>query len=189
MSAPSLRPVAAALLAEVEEVFARMAPDAAATLAGELVAARRILLHSAGRTGLVLRGLTMRLFHAGLDAHMVGDMTAPPVGAGDLLLVNASTGDLPSGVAHATAARAAGARVLVVGAVGTGAVVDLAHRFVLLPGQTMRDDMTSARPSAMPMGSQYELALAVFFEIVVLEVMRMRGLGFADLRARHANLL
>ncbi|MBM3478050.1 MAG: 6-phospho-3-hexuloisomerase, partial [Alphaproteobacteria bacterium] len=73
MSAPSLRPVAAALLAEVEEVFARMAPDAAATLAGELVAARRILLHSAGRTGLVLRGLTMRLFHAGLDAHMVGD--------------------------------------------------------------------------------------------------------------------
>ena len=36
---------------------------------------------------------------------------------------------------------------------------------------------------------QYELALAVFCELVVLEAMRMRGLGFADLRARHANLL
>lgn len=189
MSAPSLRAAAAPLLAEVEEVFSRTAPDAAATIAGELVAARRILLHGAGRTGLVLRGLAMRLFHAGLDAHVVGDMTAPPVGPGDLLLVNASTGDLPSGVAHATAARAAGARVLVIGAIGSGAVVDLCDRFVLLPGQTMRDDMVSARPSAMPMGSQYELALAVLCELVVLEAMRMRGLGFAELRARHANLL
>jgi len=61
---------------------------------------RRVLMHSAGRTGLMLRALVMRLFHLGLDAHMVGDMTAPPIGAGDLLLVNASTGDLPSGLAH-----------------------------------------------------------------------------------------
>jgi 6-phospho-3-hexuloisomerase len=186
---PTLRDAAAPLLAEIDSVLARMPADAPAVVAGELLAARRVLLHSAGRTGLVLRGLTMRLFHAGLDAHMVGDMTAPPVGPGDLLVVNASTGDLPSGAAHAAVARAAGARVLVIGAVARGAASDLADRFVLLPGQTMRDDMTAARPSAMPMGSQYELALAVFCELVVLEAMRMRGLGFADLRARHANLL
>lgn len=189
MNDRTLGDVAQPLLAEVGSVFARMPADAATAIAGELDAARRVLLHGAGRTGLVLRGLTMRLYHAGLEAQMVGDMTAPPVGPGDLLLVNASTGDLPSGIAHARTARAAGARVLAIAALDSGPVASLADRVIVLPAQTMLDDTTAAHPSAMPMGSQYELALAVLGELVVLEVIRLRGLRFADLRARHANLL
>lgn len=47
-----------------------------------IVGARRVALHGLGRDGLQMRGLAMRLFHLGIDAHVVGDMTTPPFGRG-----------------------------------------------------------------------------------------------------------
>lgn len=189
MSGATLLDAARPILAELERVFARSEADLVQHFADELLAARRVLMHSAGRTGLVLRALVMRLFHAGLDAHMVGDMTVPPVGPGDLLVVNASTGDLPSGLAHIASARRAGARIAVVTAARAAPAIQAADRILVLPGQTMLDDLVATEPSLLPMGSQYELALFVLCELVVLEVMRRQGLDFAALRARHTNLL
>lgn len=189
MSDRTLLSSARPILAELERVFARADAAIVGQLADEILGARRILMHSAGRTGLMLRALVMRLFHLGLDAHMVGDMTAPPIGGGDLLLVNASTGDLPSGLAHLAGARRAGARTAVITAAQAAPGLTAVDRVILLPGQTMLDDLTAAERSILPMGSQYELALLVLSELVVLELMRRRGLDFAALRARHANIL
>jgi 6-phospho-3-hexuloisomerase len=183
--ASSARPV----LAELERVFARTDGAIVTQLADEILGARRVLMHSAGRTGLMLRALVMRLFHLGLDAHFVGDMTAPPIGVGDLLLVNASTGDLPSGLAHIASARRVGARTAVITAAREAPALSDVDRVILLPGQTMLDDLTAAERSILPMGSQYELALLVLSELVVVELMRRRGLDFSALRARHANIL
>ena len=46
------------------------------------------VLYGQGRTGLVMQALAMRLYHLGLDAHVAGAMTTPPVGAGDLPNLN-----------------------------------------------------------------------------------------------------
>ena len=54
----------------------------------ERLAARRIACYGGGREGLVMRGLVMRLFHAGLDAHYVGEMTCPHAGVGDLVILS-----------------------------------------------------------------------------------------------------
>ncbi len=58
----------------------------------ELLQASRIACYAGGREGLVMRGLVMRLFHAGLDVHYVGDMTCPAVGSGDLLVLSCGPG-------------------------------------------------------------------------------------------------
>ena len=58
----------------------------------ELLAARRIACYAGGREGLVMRGLVMRLFHAGLDVHYVGEMTCPALGTGDLLVLSCGPG-------------------------------------------------------------------------------------------------
>ena len=58
---------------------------------GELYAEAASALHGLGRDGLQMKGLAMRLFHLGLDAHVVGEMTTPPVGTGDLLICSAAT--------------------------------------------------------------------------------------------------
>src|SRR4051794_6484512 len=77
-------------------VLARLPDDAADPLIEAIVAARRIAVYGCGREGLALRGFCMRLFHMGRDAHVVGDMTTPPLGPGDLLIVTVGPGKLPS---------------------------------------------------------------------------------------------
>jgi 6-phospho-3-hexuloisomerase len=180
---------AAPLLAEIGAVFARMPQDALLPLAQAIAAARRILLYGQGRTGLIMQALTMRLYHLGLDAHMAGTMTAPPLGSGDLFIVNAATGDLPTGIALMDTAKKAGARLALITARPESPAGNRADIILHLPAQTMATEPGLASSSAMPMGSQYELALFVVGELLVLELSRALGVDFAAMRKRHANLL
>jgi hypothetical protein len=79
-------------LGDLAKVFARFAPGAEEALVEAIIKAKRIVLYGAGREGLQMDGFAMRLFHMGRDVHLVGDMTTPPVGQGDLLIVSAGPG-------------------------------------------------------------------------------------------------
>lgn len=170
------------ILEEMRGVFARVTPDAVGRLAQEIVGARRILVYGVGRTGLALQGFAMRLMHLGLDGHFVGQLCAPPVARGDLLLCALALGKLPTGDAIIGTARRAGARVAVITARPQLASADLV---IGLPAQTMGDPMTSL----LPLGSPFELALSLFCDLTVVDLMRRLDVGNADLAARHANLL
>ena len=170
------------ILEEMRGVFARVAPDAVGQLAQEIVEARRILVYGVGRTGLALQGFSMRLMHLGLDGHFVGQLCAPPVAKGDLLLCSLALGKLPTGDAIVESARRAGARVAVITARPQLVSADLV---IGLPAQTMADPMTSL----LPLGGPFELALSLYCDLTVVDLMRRLNLGNADLAARHANLL
>ena len=178
-----------ALLAEVDAVIGAMPGTALEPLVTELVAARRIALYGQGRTGLVMQGLTMRLYHLGRDAHWVGAMNAPPLSPGDLFLVNAALGDLPTGLALIASAKLAGARVAVITAVPDSPAGHAADIVLHIPAQTMANDIGAAARSRMPMGSQYETVLFILCEALVLILAERLGVGFAEMRERHANLL
>ena len=75
----TLSDLAASALADLGTVFRAMPDDAADALIEAILSSRRICLYGAGREGLALRGFAMRLFHMGRDAHVVADMTTPPV--------------------------------------------------------------------------------------------------------------
>ena len=171
------------LLGEMRDVFARMPADAVPQLAGEIAAARRVLINGVGRNGLVLQAFAMRLMHIGLDAHFVGQLSAPPVGKGDLLLTALAIGHLPTGDAIIGLAKAAGARIAMISA--RPELVQRADLVVPLPAQTMADPMTSI----LPLGSPFELALSLLCDLTVVELMTKLGRSNADLAARHTNLL
>jgi 6-phospho-3-hexuloisomerase len=177
------------LLAEIDAVVLAMPGDALDPLIAAVAGARRIALYGQGRTGLVMQGLTMRLYHLGREAHFVGAMNAPPLGAGDLFLVNAALGDLPTGLALIASAKQVGARVAVITAVPDSPAGRAADLILHLPAQTMADDTGDAVRSSMPMGSQYEAVLFVLCEALVLRLAERLGSGFAAMRKRHANLL
>jgi 6-phospho-3-hexuloisomerase len=128
----------------------------------------------------------MRLMHLGLHAFMVGDATTPPVGPGDLVIVSAGPGELKTAETIVDLGRRAGARVLVVTAQPSGAVPGKADTIVHLPAQTMADDRGDA--SALPMGTAFEIAMLIFFDLVALIVTRKTGQTLEELRARHFNL-
>ena len=65
---------------ELKQVFAVIPKKTKEQLIKEILKAKRICLYGVGREGLMIKAFAMRLFHLGLDVHMVGDMTTPPVG-------------------------------------------------------------------------------------------------------------
>jgi 6-phospho-3-hexuloisomerase len=167
---------------------AGVAPAALAALGAEIAGAGRVVLYGVGREGLMMRALAMRLYHLGLDAHVAGDMTTPPVGAGDLLLVSAGPGDLSTVAALVGVAQGAGARTACVTARPQGSVPMACDRVLVIPAQTMANDQGGAAASVLPMGSVFEGAQFLVFEMLILSLRDYLGVTAEGMRARHANL-
>lgn len=174
-------------LDEVAAVFTPATSETAERLCGEILAARRIACFGAGREGLMIQALCMRLMHLGFDAHVAGDMTTPPVGPGDLLIVTAGTGAFSTGLALLGVAREAGARTLVITAQPGGEAARRADTVIALPAQTMADDRQGAI-SVLPMGSLYEAAELIFFDLISILLRDKTGQTPDKMRARHTNL-
>jgi 6-phospho-3-hexuloisomerase len=173
-------------LDEIRGVLDAGADREAERLCDELLAARRIGTYGVGREGLMMRALCMRLMHLGLDAHVVGDMTTPHLGEGDLLVVSAGPGTFSTVNALLGVARAAGARTAAVTAQPDGPAPRSADTVIHLRAQTMADDRGGA--SVLPMGSLYEAAMLVFFDIVSILLRERTGQTMDGMRGRHTNL-
>ncbi|KAL5215143.1 hypothetical protein ABZP36_004295 [Zizania latifolia] len=198
-AASSARADAAAICAQIAAVFSAESAGRS-VLVSEISAAAarggRVFVHGVGREGLMMRALCMRLAHLGLPAHCVGDVTAPPALTGDLLLASAGPGTFSTVDAICGVARGAGARVVLLTARPEGNFpLRQADVVAHLPAQTMADDeevaATTERQSSrakLPMGSLYEGAMFVLFEMVVLELAGVLGQSAAQMRERHTNL-
>lgn len=183
-----MKPEYRGALDELSAVFERI-DDTAVDRAVALIAeARRIALYGVGREGLQIKGFAMRLYHLGLAAAVVGDMSCPPIGPSDLLIASAGPGSFATVRALIDVARGAGARALVVTAQPAGACASAADAVLHLPAQTMADDHGAAASSILPMGSLYEGALYVLFEVMILRLRARLGASPDDLRERHTNL-
>ena len=174
-------------LDEMKPVFARLDDAAVDEAVRRIASARRVVLYACGREKLQIMGLCMRLHHMGFDAAMTGDMTTPPVGKGDLFLTVCGPGYVSTTQALMGVARDAGAATLVVTAVPKGPTSSLADIVLLLPAQTMADDQGATR-SVLPMGSLFEGALFILFEVMVLKLMALKKITYEDMRHRHTNL-
>jgi 6-phospho-3-hexuloisomerase len=171
---------------EIRRVLTAGTAIEAEKLCDEIQAARRIACYGVGREGLMMRALCMRLMHLDLDAHVVGDMTTPRLSAGDLLLVSAGPGSFSTVQALLGVARSAGARTVVVTAQPDGEASRMADAVIHLRAQTMADDHGAA--SILPMGSLYEAAMLVFFDVVSIRLRERTGQSMEEMRSRHTNL-
>ena len=179
--------LALAATREVAGVLTHTPAKVFEVMCDELERAHRIACYGVGREGLMMRALTMRLYHLGLDAHVVGAMTTPPVARGDLLVVSAGPGQFSTVGALMDVARRAEARTLVVTARPDGDAARHADVIIHLPAQTMADDQDSS-PSVLPMGSLYEAAQLLFFDVVSIRLRERLSMEPAVMRSRHTNL-
>ncbi|KAK4786663.1 hypothetical protein SAY86_010496 [Trapa natans] len=194
--------LASKISGEISSVFSKPTaphPPPLDVLVMELaaVAARkaRVFLYGVGREGLMLRALCMRLTHLGLSAHLVFDMTTPPISSHDLLITSAGPGGFSTVEAICQVAKSHGARVLLLTAQPEiGICVRHATAVAYVPAKTMADkeDMDRAEGSIsrqlLPMGSLYEGALFVLFEMVVYKLAEALGESPEAIRSRHTNL-
>lgn len=179
LTATALAEIGAAL----ESVDEAQVDAAVAAIAG----AKTIALYGVGREGLQVKGFGMRLFHLGLRAAMVGDMTTPPIGEGDLLVVSAGPGAFSTVLGLMGVAHEAGAKTLVVTAQPDGEAAARADHVLVIPAQTMANDR-GATAAALPMGSVFEGAQYVLFELMILKLRDRLGVSLDLMRSNHTNL-
>jgi 6-phospho-3-hexuloisomerase len=114
-------------------------------------------------------------------------MTTPPIGPGDLFLVTVGPGEISTALALVNVAKTAGAKVLAITAQPQGRVPQLADEVLVLPAQTMANDQGD-EVSLLPMGSVYEGALFLLFEVMILKLKASLGITAEVMRANHTNL-
>src|SRR6202790_669245 len=126
---------------EVTEVLSRVDSGQMTKFLDLIQGARNIALYGGGREGFMIRALAMRLFHLGYEVSAAGDMTAPFLTKGDLLILSVGPGYVATIDALRSVAQRDGATVVCVTAQPDGKTSRAADAIVYLPAQTMADDI------------------------------------------------
>jgi 6-phospho-3-hexuloisomerase len=175
-------------LDELGAVLSRVDRGAIDQACRMLAEARRIAVYGCGREALQMKGFAMRLFHLGLPVSVVGDMTAPALGERDVFFASSGPGETATVLTLMKVAHGARAKNLLVTAQPQASASHLADFMLLIPAQTMADDQGARRTLVLPMGSVFEGALFLLFEIMVLRLRDMLGVSPEAMRARHTNM-
>lgn len=164
--------------------------------------ANKIAVYGVGREGLAMKGFAMRLFHLGVNVFVVGEMVQTAVGKGDILLASAGPGHFSTVSAIAGEAQRAGCRVIGFTSQPPSPLQDWADLCIQVPATCLppaslldqspvhlhRTGGVDGTHSILPMGSSYELALQLFFDVVALFLQQRLGIAGEMMKARHTNL-
>src|ERR1700754_4716386 len=153
-------------LDELGEGSARIDEDAVDAACRMISQAGKIAVYGCGREALQIKGFAMRLYHLGLPVSVVGDMTTPPLGPRDVFLVSSGPGETSTVLTLMQVAHDAGATNLLLTAQGESSAAKAADFTLLIPAQTMANDQGSRKTSVLPMGSVFEGALFLLFEVM-----------------------
>ena len=173
---------------QIAEVIAKVDAGEIKSLIAALVSARSVFVTGKGRTGLQMEGFAMRLMHVGLKVHVVGEVTAPGIQPGDLLLVGSASGTTGALVSFVERARSLGVRVAAITANREGPVARAADTHVFLDAPSHRVPGSELIRTVLPMGGLFEAALGVLLNVLVVQLMNELGVTEAEMIQRHANL-
>jgi 6-phospho-3-hexuloisomerase len=146
----------------------------------------RIFVAGAGRSGLVLRMVAMRLMHLGFDVHIAGDTTTPAIRSGDLLLLASGSGTTSGVVRAAETASKSGAKIAVYTTNTTSPLSELAGVVVIIPAAQKSDHGSTL--SRQYSGSLFEQVLFLATEAVFQTLWDNDASPAEELWLRHANL-
>ena len=171
---------------EISGVIQNVDPAQVAALVTELRLADRIFVTGAGRSGLVLKMAAMRLMHLGLTVHVVGEITAPAIRSGDLLLAASGSGTTAGVVKAAETAAAQGARIAAYTTNAGSPLAKAASAVVIIPAAQKTDHGSSL--SRQYSGSLFEQVLFATTEAVFQSLWDEDAATPEELWQRHANL-
>lgn len=176
------------ILHEVRAVLDQVSGEQALAFQKMVLEGPAIFLIGAGRSGLMVRAFAMRLGQLGLPAHLPGDALTPPIRAGHVLVVASGSGETGNLVSMAAKAKDYGASIALVTANASSTLARMADCVVTLTAPSPKTKEPVKVASAQPMGSLFEQSLLLFFEAMVMEMMRITGQDSATMFHRHANL-
>lgn len=160
------------------------------TRAGELIeSSPRVFVAGAGRSGLCMRALAVRLMHMGKTVYVVGETTTPSITGADLLVLGSGSGRTASLLIMADQARNLGVKILLFTTDADSPLAQLSDLQVIIPAPSLKSaEGLPSRVSVQPMGTLFEQSLLILCDSLVLGMMQRTGVNSAQMFERHANL-
>ncbi|WP_424767642.1 6-phospho-3-hexuloisomerase [Paenibacillus sp. sgz302251] len=177
----------AAIVNELQHAADQLVDKQMDQLVDRIAGAGRIFVAGAGRSGLMMRGLAMRLMHIGFDVYVVGDTVTRSLQKGDLLIIGSGSGETKSIVPMAEKARSLEGSVAALTLSPASTLGRLADIVVQLPGAP-KDRGEDEAGTIQPMGSLFEQMLLLVGDAVVLRLMQKQELTGSAMYGNHANL-
>jgi 6-phospho-3-hexuloisomerase len=164
----------------------------------EILAAKRVYVMGAGRSGLVARAFAMRLMHLGLTSYVVGETVTPALDKGDLVVVFSGSGETRSIADIAKSAKAIGVRLCLITAKRESRIARIADCCVVIEtqGHAAGDgdtefeirQMMGKHKSFAPLGTLFETVSVIFADAVISRLMEIKGINVEALKDRHVNI-
>ncbi|MCS7128357.1 MAG: 6-phospho-3-hexuloisomerase [Desulfurococcaceae archaeon] len=200
MVSGAIRTAVSEIVDFIERAMDLISDEHVDALINELIEARKrgskVLIIGAGRTGLVGRAFAQRLLHLGYNVAVLGETIVPRIDNNDLVISLSGSGRTRLVVTATEAAKAVGARIIVITSISDSPLAKLADVLVVVPGRTKvaseedyfaRQILGIHEPLA-PLGTLFEDTLMVFLDGVIVELMSKLGKTEEDLREAHANI-
>jgi len=167
-----------------------------------MLAARRIYVAGAGRSGLIARAFAMRMLHLGFDVYVVGETITPALQPGDTLVVFSGSGETHSMVTFAGTVKELGGRVCLITASPDSKMSRIADCVVNLGDLTgyYRGDTSTFEERQVtgqyrsvasvfaPLGTLFETLALVFTDAVISSLMEAKKEGAGELKGRLLNV-
>jgi len=173
---------------EIRSVLSGVTDESIEELSGSILKAKRVFLFAMGRSGLAIKAFAMRLMHLGLKVHVVGEVTSPSLGEGDLLIVGSASGETPSVVLNSKKARKVGAGIVAITASKESTVAGLSDMVITVPTKTPKVPDRAGVSSVQPMGNLFEQSLLILTDIIVMNLMERLSIDSEMMFKNHANL-
>lgn len=184
----TIQPVLNQILQELNQTAASISDERAASLIAGILAAKRIFVAGAGRSGLAARAFAMRLMHLGFAVHVVGDSTSPSLTAEDLLLIASGSGATGSLVVMAQKAKTVEAQLGLITINRNSPIGELADVVLEIPAPSPKLQKEVEATSIQPMGALFEQTLFLACDALILLLMEKTAENPERMFQRHANL-
>lgn len=178
------------IILELYQVVNYVEEEQVNDFADAIIAAKRIFVAGAGRSGFCARGFSNRLLHLGFDVSFVGEPTTPPIKKGDLLIIGSGSGTTAGLVTMAQKAKNQGADIATITISPENMIGSMSKTYIKLPGTTrlLQNDQKESVESIQPVGSMFEQLSWLTYDAVIMTLKEKTGQSNDDMIARHANL-
>jgi 6-phospho-3-hexuloisomerase len=167
-----------------------------------MLAAERVYVAGAGRSGLIARAFAMRLLHLGFDVYVVGETVTPALRPADTLVVFSGSGETHTMATFCSTVKGLGGRVCLITASPDSTMSRIADCVVNLGDLTgyyrgdtstfeqrqMTGQYRSVASAFAPLGTLFETLALVFSDAVISALMEARKEGALELKSRLTNM-
>jgi 6-phospho-3-hexuloisomerase len=167
-----------------------------------MLAAKRVYVAGAGRSGFIARAFGLRLMHLGYDTYVVGETITPAFHSGDTLVMFSGSGETHSMVSICMTAKELGGKICLITGSPDSKMSRIADCIVNLgdiTGYYHKDKSSfeirqltgkyrSVTSAFAPLGTLFETLALVFSDAVISALIEAKKAEIHDIQGRLTNV-